>query len=357
MVSAQRANSLEFPKQYDGHLRRAPINPNHWYAIALSSEIGKSPVGRELWNQPMVLFRNSEGKLHALEDRCAHRLVRLSHGTLVGGGIECAYHGWRFDGSGRCTFIPDFAAGSLPNCRVKSFPLQERDGFAWIFPGDPALASETQPMEIPEWDDLNHISSVARFSCRAHFSFVIENLMDMFHGNLHAKYQVFKAKTLKEVLHNPDSVTARYLATTFYRGTDLWSAFQLFFPSLRKSYESPLTVTYQYPHWKAALGTDFKLDCVICPVTEKSTVAYLIHHASLEKFTVLNGAPGGIRRAIKKAMTNIAKPLLRNLARQDIVMIEEEQQSFEQNPERHPFEVNSALHHVQHLIREQAPTN
>lgn len=354
MVNAQPANSLVYSKKYNGHLRHAGINPNHWYVIAQSSEIGKSPIGRMIWNQSVVLFRDPKGKLHALEDRCAHRLVKLSHGTLVEGGIECAYHGWRYNSSGQCIHIPDLSPKSLPNCRVKSFPLLEQDGFVWIFPGDPGLASEMKPMHMREWEDLNYISSVARFSCRAHFSFVIENLMDMFHGNLHAKYQVFRAETLQEVLRDQDTVTANYRATTFYRGADLWSIFQLFFASLRKSYSAPLTVAYEYPHWKAVLGSDFKLHCLFCPVNEQLTVAYLIHHASLEKFTVLNGAPVKVRQTIKRVLTNVAKPLLRNLARQDTVMIEEEQLSFEENPDRHPFEVNSALHHVQQLIRDQA---
>ncbi len=57
---------------------------------------------------------------------------------------------------------------------------------------------------------------------------------------------------------------------------------------------------------------------------------------------------------IKRTLTSVVKPLLSNLARHDIAMIEEEQQSFEENPDRHSFEVNSALHCVQQLICDQA---
>src|SRR5829696_3906027 len=81
-------------------IRRVGINRNLWYPIACSSEIGSRPVGRELWHKPIVLFRTSNGRLGALEDRCAHRFVRLSHGRLITGdedSLECAYHGWRFD--------------------------------------------------------------------------------------------------------------------------------------------------------------------------------------------------------------------------------------------------------------------
>jgi phenylpropionate dioxygenase-like ring-hydroxylating dioxygenase large terminal subunit len=160
------------PKRVDSdsmpnHLRRAGINPNRWYMIAKSSDVADSLVAREIWQKPVVLFR-SAGIIRALEDRCPHRLVRLSHGRIIDGGIECAYHGWRFDADGRCTYIPHLAAKPvLPDCAVRSFPVIERDGFVWIYPGDSRGAAGTAPMAMSEWDDVNEIRSVARLSCRA----------------------------------------------------------------------------------------------------------------------------------------------------------------------------------------------
>ena len=126
-------------EHFNGHVRRAGINPNCWYMIAKSSEIQQQPVEREIWSQAVVLFRTGQGELHALEDRCAHRLVRLSHGRVIDDKIECAYHGWQFNGAGRCVHIPHLASKTtLPNCQVKSFPVVEKHGFVWIFPGNPA---------------------------------------------------------------------------------------------------------------------------------------------------------------------------------------------------------------------------
>ena len=69
-----------------------------------------------------------------------------------------------------------------------------------------------------EWDDLNEISSFVTLRTRAHFSYLIENLMDMYHGSLHAQYQVWTAESLKEVVEGENQVSATYQATTYYRG-------------------------------------------------------------------------------------------------------------------------------------------
>jgi len=342
-------------KHSNGHIRRAGINPNRWYMIAKASDVREQPVGREIWRQPIVLFRTRDGELRALEDRCAHRFVRLSHGRVIDDKIECAYHGWQFSDAGRCVHVPHLASKtSLPNCQVRPFPVLEKHGFVWIFPGDPDLAPTVAPMPMSEWDDLNEIASWVRLTSRAHFSYLIENLMDMYHGSLHAQYQVWTARELKEVVEAEDQVTASYEATTYYRAMGLTSLLELFIPALRKLHSAPLTVTYQYPNWKATLGDDFKIFCLIRPVNERFTEAYLIHYTSLARVNGLKRAPLAVRRVVKRALSNVAKRLLANLARQDVLMIEEEQEAFDADPLRQPFEINRTVRRVQQLIRRQA---
>jgi len=337
------------------HIRRTGINPNCWYMIAKSSEVGQQPVKREIWRQSVVLFRTAKGELHALEDRCAHRFVSLSFGRVIQDRIECAYHGWQFNGAGQCVYIPTLSAKpSLPNCRVRSFPLVEKHGFVWIFPGDPQLSHTVAPMEMKEWDDISEIPSVAKLTCRAHFSYLVENLMDMYHGSLHAQYQVWTAQALQGVLQSENQVTATYQATTYYRVKSRWSIFQLAIPSLRKLHSAPLTVTYDYPNWKARLGDDFRIYCVICPVNERLTEAYLIHYTSIGKFRAMNHLPTAARRLLRRALNNVAQKLLTNLVRQDVLMIEDEQRAFDESPLRQPFEVNLTIHRVQQLMRRQA---
>lgn len=107
----------------------------HWHAVALSRQVRREP--RRIWfqNMPVVLFRNADG-VQALHDRCPHRFAALSDGRLVEGDVECTYHGWRFDGTGRCTALPGHL-GDLPRVRVKRFAVAEVDGVIFIADGQP----------------------------------------------------------------------------------------------------------------------------------------------------------------------------------------------------------------------------
>jgi nitrite reductase/ring-hydroxylating ferredoxin subunit len=80
---------------------------DQWYVIAFSNEvqIGR-PFVRKCMDEPVLLFRDSSGQVAALYDRCPHRGVPLSQGRVVSDRIECAYHGFQFDRTGRCVLIP-----------------------------------------------------------------------------------------------------------------------------------------------------------------------------------------------------------------------------------------------------------
>ena len=64
-------------------IRQSGINPNHWYVVAAIHEVKTQPLEVKLWNQNIVLFRDSLGKIQALENRCPHRQVKLSHGKII----------------------------------------------------------------------------------------------------------------------------------------------------------------------------------------------------------------------------------------------------------------------------------
>lgn len=339
--------------QFD--VRQAAINPNHWYVVARADEVKTQPLGVTLWQQPIVLYRNGQGAIQALEDRCPHRHVRLSRGAVVNDEIECAYHGWRFDGRGNCAAVPYLAENQkLPTCQLRSYPVKEQDGFIWLFPGDPLLAKQITPMGLSEWEHLNYIGSVATIDTQAHFSYLIENLMDMYHGHLHQNYQAWTGAVLADLEETDDRVDAHYQAQNYYRIDKIWSVSQLFFPQLRRLHPDPLDVSYVYPHWASRLGDDFRIYCLFCPVGPTHTRAYLVHFTSLNAFSDLHKLPVAFRRFVKNRLAGSARGLLAGLVRQDVVMIEDEQQAYLQNPDRRPLELNRTLASVQRLIRKQA---
>ncbi len=336
-------------------IRSSGINFNHWYVVARSTEMKEKPLGVTLWHQAIVLYRDTEGKIHALEDRCPHRQVKLSHGQVIGDQLECSYHGWRFSETGECVAVPYLAANQkLPSCKIRHYPVQEQDGFIWLFPGDADMAKPKTPLGLPEWDHLNYIATVSEINCAAHYSYLIENLMDMYHGHLHQDYQAWAEPVLQNLSEDEERVDAHYQAQSYYKIDKIWSISQLFFPALRRLHPEPLNVSYVYPHWVSTLGADFKIYCLLCPVSEISTRAYLIHFTSLNAFWRLHKLPVVFRRFVKNSLFGSAQKLLDGLVRQDVQMIEEEQQAYLNYPEQKNYELNRALVSVQRLIRNQA---
>lgn len=336
-------------------IRSCGIDLNCWYVVARSSEVKQKPVGVTLWEQAIALYRDSQGKIHALSDRCPHRFVKLSHGNVIDDLLECSYHGWRFDNNGNCAAVPYLAANQkLPNCQIRSYPVEERDGFIWLFPGDATLAKQQTPLSILEWEHLNYIATVSVIDCAAHYSYLIENLMDMYHGHLHNSYQAWADPVLQDIYTDDLRVDAHYQAQSYYKIDKIWSISQLFFPALRRLHPEPLNVSYIYPHWVSNLGEDFKIYCLFCPISQQKTRAYLIHFTSLNSFWRLHKLPIAFRRFVKNSLFGSAQKLLDGLVTQDIQMVEEEQQAYLNQPKQKNYELNRALIDVQKLILARA---
>ncbi|MFO7030720.1 3-chlorobenzoate-3,4-dioxygenase [Limnospira fusiformis CCALA 023] len=337
-------------------IRQLGINPHCWYVVSSSQEVTSSPVGVILWNQSIVLFRDTQGKINALEDRCPHRQVKLSHGKAIGDEIECIYHGWRFNGGGDCAYVPYLRENQKPpKCGIKTYPVRELYGFIWVFIGEEK--PDIEPLEIPEWEHLNYIATVATIHTQAHYSFLIENLMDMYHGHLHQNWQAWTEAQLDYITETDNKVDAYYEAQSYYKIDKIWSIAQLFFPPLRKLHPERLTVSYIYPHWYSTLGEDFKIYCLLCPMSVTETRAYLIHFTSLNAFWRLHKLPVKFRQFIKNSLFGCAQKMLDGLVEEDVRMIEEEQQAYQKHPQRRGYELNKAIASVQRVMKKQAIAN
>lgn len=333
-------------------VRQLGINPNYWYVVARSDELQSHPLGVRLWQEAIVLYRDRSGVVRAFEDRCPHRQVQLSHGKVWGDRLECSYHGWQFQ-EGRCVAVPYLGSEQkLPSCKLRSYPVLEQDGFIWVFLGD--NPGTKTPLPIPQWHHLNYIATVAVLECQAHYSYLIENLMDMYHGHLHQDWQAWTDARLDSLEVGEERIDAHYQAQSYYRIDKIWSISQLFFPALRRLHPEPLDVSYVYPHWQSALGKDFQIYCLLCPLGLTETKAYLIHFTSLEAFWRLHKLPVWFRRWLKTSLFDSAQKMLDGLVRQDVAAIEQEQQAYLQNPRQRNLELNPAIAPVQKLMLERA---
>lgn len=152
-----------------------------WYAVAFSGEVGEGLLARTALGHDIVLFRQADGLPVALTDRCPHRLLPLSKGKRCGDHVECGYHGLRFDGSGACIKVPG-QERIPPAANVRAWPLAERYGLVFLWPGDPANADPTLLPAIPKWDAPGWGKSVGpRTHFASNYLAILENLLDPAH--------------------------------------------------------------------------------------------------------------------------------------------------------------------------------
>lgn len=160
---------------------------NSWYLAAWSDEVSASkPLARTLLDRPVVFFRDGAGKPAALADRCPHRIVPLSMGTVEAGILRCGYHGLGFDGAGKCTVNPHGPITSA--AKVGTYPLHEAYGAIWIWMGDPELSDVDA---VPDLSTLTAVPSTAAskgyLHSRGGYVLFCDNILDLSHADyLHA---------------------------------------------------------------------------------------------------------------------------------------------------------------------------
>ncbi len=97
-------------------------------------------VGVTRMGEKLVFWRDAQGKVSCLADFCPHRGVALSTGKVLGDHVQCPFHGFEFDTTGRCTLIPANGRNGPISREMKAFdyPTYEAHGFIFIWWGQPA---------------------------------------------------------------------------------------------------------------------------------------------------------------------------------------------------------------------------
>lgn len=166
------------------------VKPNYprncWWVATTSAHVGREPVALTLLEMPVVLYRKEDGSVAALDDRCPHRWAPLSSGKVVGDNIQCGYHGFTFGPQGECVRIP--SQEQIPSrCRVRSYAVEERAPFIWIWMGDPELI-QGGPPEQAQWPaDPRFSSWSGETVAEGNYMLLKENVLDLTHfGYMHA---------------------------------------------------------------------------------------------------------------------------------------------------------------------------
>ncbi|NIF82693.1 aromatic ring-hydroxylating dioxygenase subunit alpha [Comamonas sp. Tr-654] len=155
---------------------------NVWYVAAWDTEV---PVGkilaRTILGERIAIFRDETGNVSALFDRCPHRFAPLSMGKVVGGCVQCPYHGLEFRGDGSCNRNPH-GNGQIPKAaQVRSYPMVERWSALWIWMGDPSKADAELIPEFKSLDPEKRWVGKDYLLAKAEYQLETDNILDLSH--------------------------------------------------------------------------------------------------------------------------------------------------------------------------------
>jgi phenylpropionate dioxygenase-like ring-hydroxylating dioxygenase large terminal subunit len=147
-----------------------------WYPALRSRALARGQIRSfELRDRRIAVFRDHDGRAHAIDARCAHLGADLTLGVVEDSGVRCSFHGWCFSADGRCRHAP--SSVEPPRRSVRAYPCEERWGLVWIFNGpSPAFALPSPDPERRWW-----ALTLPPQRVRCHPHLVLANGLDITH--------------------------------------------------------------------------------------------------------------------------------------------------------------------------------
>jgi phenylpropionate dioxygenase-like ring-hydroxylating dioxygenase large terminal subunit len=166
--------------------------------VALSAQIPKPDdwITLEDYRIPLILNRDSNGKVHAFSNRCRHRGSKvLLESKGRGRCFSCPYHAWTYNQEGQLVGIPHskgFPDLSHSELGLVSFPIVESNGILWLQydSGTSQVKFETElnhHLEGVEGDlaglhlDQTQCVEIVEFTCKANWKILVEAFLEGYH--------------------------------------------------------------------------------------------------------------------------------------------------------------------------------
>lgn len=256
---------------------------NMWYVVLESKQVKAGKLlGVKRLNKSLVFYREDDGSVVCMEDKCSHRGVKLSIGTVKSGCVTCPFHGFEFNSSGECITIPANGKDSKVSSRfnVRTYPTYERNGFIFIYNGE---ATNTVPEYFSGLDEVSYKTSYNEWN--THYSRAVENQLDVVHiPFVHSSTIGRGNKTLvngpvtkidedKMTIYVYNQVDEGQTPLKASEMTDLDSYFKLKFimPNL----------------WQNKINDKLSIVAAFAPVDEQTTVIYLRSYQSFVNVPVI----------------------------------------------------------------------
>lgn len=259
---------------------------NQWYAVLESKELKKNrPVGVTRFSEKLVFWRDERNSINCIFDKCCHRGASLALGKICHSHLECPFHGFQYDPSGKVVVIPANGKNKkVPdNFKVNSYVAKENYGFIWVWYGE---QSEKMP-EIPFFEDLKKDFSYGGFSeiWGVHYTRAIENQLDVVHLPFVHKTTIGNGN---KTLVNGPVVKWKENLMTFYVKNEEDKGQISQRPDEIKEYETLFSLQLQMPNlWQNRISDKVRITAVFAPIDEEHTKIYIRFYQRFMRLPIL----------------------------------------------------------------------
>ena len=269
---------------------------NQWYVVLESKEVkAKKPIGVTRLGEKLVFWRDGKGKVNCMVDLCPHLGARLCQGIVKGEALACPFHGFEYDASGQCVYLPAVGRnGNIPKAmRVDVYPTFEAHGYIWIWWGEPQKVTGE-----PKWFDIDESFSSAGFKEQwpVHYSRMAENQLDVLHLPF-VHYNTIGAGN-KSVVDGPivkleENVMYLWVYNRPDDGTPPRQPEDLPEPN------RPPFLVFNFPNlWQNRISDDMRITAAFVPIDEENSLIYIRNWQRFLRVPVL--------REVANAINNLA---------------------------------------------------
>lgn len=263
---------------------------NQWYAVLNSGEVKKGKVlGVTRLGEKLVLWRDKNGEVGCIFDKCAHRGASLSLGKMLSNNkLQCPFHGFEYDKSGKVTKIPAIGKSTPVEERfkVKAYPARDLHGFIWIWWGE--FRDNYPP--IPFFKNIDDSFKYATFidHWTVHYSRAVENQLDVVHlPFVHYNTIGRGCRTLVDGPIVEKEGDNRFLFWVHNRKDD--GSKPLSSEELSKE-DAAVHLEFNFPNiWQNHLSDKFRIFAAFVPIDEENTLVYLRLYQKVFRIPLIGG--------------------------------------------------------------------
>jgi phenylpropionate dioxygenase-like ring-hydroxylating dioxygenase large terminal subunit len=152
-----------------------------WYIAAESHEVKNNEViARTILGEWVAVFRDNQGKLSALQDKCLHRNAQISKGKVISGNLQCPYHGWSYATNGEVVHIPSMGPLNTHGSKcAKSYEIREQDNYIYVRLS--SSITDIHPFPMPYFQNKGYTTIRLQNHFKNNVTNCAENFVDIPH--------------------------------------------------------------------------------------------------------------------------------------------------------------------------------